>query len=83
MTFVLPTTRWNEIIEDLEWANANVSLIATRDSLAFVSESSDIGSVKVDVDLSSLVEYSFREAFSRGGDGELGPSSLDRVGLAD
>ena len=69
VTFVLPTTRWKEIIEDLEWANANVSLIATRDSLAFVSESSDIGSVKVDVDLSSLVEYSFREASSRGGDG--------------
>ena len=44
VTFVLPTTRWKEIIEDLEWANANVSLIATRDSLAFVSESSDIGS---------------------------------------
>jgi len=70
VTFVLPTTRWKEIIEDLEWANANVTLIATRDSLAFVSESSDIGSVKVDVDLSSLVEYSFREAFSRGGRGE-------------
>ena len=69
VTFVLPTTRRKEIIEDLEWANANVSLIATRDSLAFVSESSDIGSVKVDVDLSSLVEYSFREASSRGGDG--------------
>ena len=69
VTFVLPTTKWKEIIEDLEWANANVSLIATRDSLAFVSESSDIGSVKVDVDLSSLVEYSFREASSRGGDG--------------
>ena len=69
VTFVLPTTRWKEIIEDLEWANANVSLIATRDSLAFVSESSDIGSVKVDVDLSSLVEYSFREASPRGGEG--------------
>ena len=75
VTFVLPTTRWKEIIEDLEWANANVTLIATRDSLAFVSESSDIGSVKVDVDLSSLVEYSFREAFSRGerGEGQASP----------
>ena len=69
VTFVLPTTRWKEIIEDLEWANANVSLIATRDSLAFVSESSDIGSVKIDVDLSSLVEYFFREASPRGGEG--------------
>ena len=78
VTFVLPTTRWKEIIEDLEWANANVSLVATRDSLAFVSESSDIGSVKVDVDLSSLVEYSFREAPSQGGEtgrGENGGAS--------
>ena len=81
VTFVLPTTRWKEIIEDLEWANANVSLVATRDSLAFVSESSDIGSVKVDVDLSSLVEYSFREAPSQGGEtgrGENGGASDKR-----
>ena len=81
VTIVLPTTRWKEIIEDLEWANANVSLVATRDSLAFVSESSDIGSVKVDVDLSSLVEYSFREAPSQGGEtgrGENGGASDKR-----
>ena len=61
VTFVLPTTRWKEIVEDLEWTSANVTLIATKDTLAFISESPEIGSMRVDVDLSSLVEYSFRE----------------------